>query len=58
MIIKDTKKRILELTRENDRLRAKLEKEHEKVQFLVLLTADIDLDALTDEEDDNNAGAQ
>ena len=51
MIIKDMKTRLLELTRENAALRAQLAQEHEKVQFLGLLTADVDLDALTEEED-------
>ena len=58
MIIKEMKTRILELTRENGRLRAQLENEREKLQFLGLLTADVDLDELTDEEGDDNAGAQ
>ena len=52
MIIKEMKTRILELTRENGRLRAQLENEREKLQFLGLLAADVDLDELTEEDDE------
>lgn len=53
MIIKDMKARLLELTRENGRLRAQLENEREKLQFLGLLAADVDLDELTEEAEDD-----
>ena len=49
-IIKSTAQRLLEAQRENAELRTKLEKEHEKMQFLGLLAADVDLDELTEEE--------
>lgn len=48
-IIKSTAQRLLEAQRENDELRTELEREHEKLQFLGLLTADVDLDELTEE---------
>lgn len=52
-IIKNTAQRLLELQRENAALQAQLEKEHEKLQFLGLLAADVDLDELTKEVPDD-----
>ena len=53
-IIKSTAQRLLELRRENEELRAQLEREHEKLQFLGLLAADVDLDELAEEAQDDD----
>ena len=53
-IIKSTAQRLLEAQRENDELRTELEREHEKLQFLGLLVADVDLDKLTEEAQDDD----
>ena len=48
-IIRSTAERLLETQRENAALRAQLEREREKLQFLGLLAASVDLDELTEE---------
>ena len=53
-IIKSTAQRLLEAQRENAELRAQLEREHEKMLFLGLLAADVDLDELTEEVPDDD----
>jgi hypothetical protein len=50
-IIKDTKKMLIEERRKNEVLEAALAKEKSKVQFLALLTADIDIDELMEEDE-------
>ena len=55
MIYKNMQTRLAEAQRDNEQLRAELAAEHEKVQFLALLAADIDIDTLmTEEEAQNN----
>ena len=49
MIVKDAKTRVIELSQENERLRAELARERETLQFLGLLAADVDLDELMEE---------
>lgn len=50
-IIKSTRKALWEEQRKNEALKAQLAKEREKVQFLGLLAADIDIEQLMDDEE-------
>ena len=50
-IIKKTSQQILDARRENERLKAELSKEKEKVQFLGLLLGDLDIDDLFDADE-------
>lgn len=56
-IIKNPKIALAEERRKNEALRAELAKEKEKVQFLGLLAADIDIDELMNEEAEDNGEA-
>lgn len=47
-IIRTLKQRVMETQRENEQLQAALAKEREKVSFLGLLAADVDIDELMD----------
>ena len=50
-IIKSTRDALREERRKNEVLTAQLAKEREKVQFLGLLAADIDIDELMEDEE-------
>ena len=49
-ILKTVRQALLEERRKNEALTAKLAKEQEKVQFLGLLAADVDIDELMEED--------
>lgn len=51
MIKKDYRKQIVDLNRENDKLRYQLNTEKEKVAFLALFAADIDIDEMFSPEE-------
>lgn len=51
-ILKTVRQALLEERRKNEALTAALAKEREKVQFLGLLAADVDVDELMKEDDD------
>lgn len=50
-ILKSVRQALLEERRKNEALTAQLAKEREKVQFLGLLAADVDMDELMSEEE-------
>ena len=50
-ILKTVRQQLLEERRKNEALTAQLAKEKEKVQFLGLLAADVDIDELMNEEE-------
>lgn len=51
-ILKNARKALQEERRKNEALEAQLAKEREKIQFLGLLAADIDIDELMNDEED------
>ena len=55
-IIKSTSQRLAEAQRENERLTAQLAKEKEKVQFLGLLAADVDIEELMADDAEEEEG--
>lgn len=52
-ILKTVRQALLEEHRKNEALTAALAKEREKVQFLGLLAADVDVDELMSEEEED-----
>ena len=50
-ILKSVRQQLLEERRKNEALTAALAKEREKVQFLGLLAADVDIDELMSDEE-------
>lgn len=50
-ILKSVRQQLLEERRKNEALTAALAKEQEKVQFLGLLAADVDIDELMSDEE-------